>query len=299
MHPKDPVSDENSRTKLHAKFIFLAKNRSKSLTSCWLYLGSGNLSMRGMMRAPTQGGNIEAGVLLEVPELNTPQKVLRQLPIGKPFKPTERNEPVGEDVQSSEKEADQPPSPIILFTVLKNDLLSIQWDSDVAVVGDVTAILPNGIAQVIAYAQSTLVLHCSGWPRSFEIQWNGFSCKVPCLDIAGDFKRQTMKNPSFGNWLDLLMGYPDTWNDPDPDEDADSDTGIEDNLTTPTPVSQWDLDSGGRDFPAHTAMMLVETIAERNGNIPEESSADWLHYLRHLLIEVRPDSQIKGCSLCK
>jgi hypothetical protein len=297
-HPKDPVSDKDKpRTQLHAKFLFVAKNRAGRLSSCWLYLGSGNLSKRGMLLAPSHGGNIETGVLIKVDELDTPQKVLRLLPVGNKFKPNELDGVVLEIGEPTSKEPDQPPSPIIYFQVLNNGLLSIIWDPEVLTTGELAVILPDGTRQILQPLQATLSLNSLEWPRSLEIQWNGSSCKVPCLDVAGDFKRQTIKNPSFGNWLDLLRGFPETLHDPDPDEEDESDSGAE-NPTAPQGAgAQWDIQSGGRDFPAHTAMMLVETIADRNGSVPEESAADWLHYLRHILLEECPDSQIEGWKL--
>jgi hypothetical protein len=297
-HPKDPVSDNSQpRTQLHAKFLFVAKNRVGHLSNCWLYLGSGNLSKRGMLLPPSHGGNIETGVLIEVAELDTPQKVIRLLPVGNKFKPKELDEVILEEVEPTSKGPDQPPSPIIYFRVESNGQLSVVWDPEVLATGEVTVILPDGTQTSLQAAQQKLNLNSSEWPRSLEILWDGFSCKVPCLDGAGDFKCQAIKNPSFGSWLDLLMGFPETLQDPDSDDEDESDAEAE-NLTDPQGGgTQWDLQSGGRDFPAHTAMMLVETIADRNGSVPEESAADWLHYLRHILLEVRPDSQIEGWQL--
>ncbi len=302
-HPKDPVSDNSQpRTQLHAKFLFVAKNRVGHLSNCWLYLGSGNLSKRGMLLPPSHGGNIETGVLIEVAELDTPQKVIRLLPVGNKFKPKELDEIILENVKPAPKDPDQPPSPVIYFQVLSNSQLSVVWDHEVLAAGEpaVTVILPDGTQQILQPAQLTLNLNSSEWPRSLEISWKDSSCKVPCLDGAGDFKPQTIKNPSFGNWLDLLMGFPETLHDPDPDEEDDeSDDGTESPTCPPGTGTQWDVQSGSRDFPAHTAMMLVETIADRNGSVPEECAADWLHYLRHILLEVRPDSQIEGWQLLR
>ncbi len=54
---------------LHAKFLFGAHydRRSPRCLRPWLYLGSGNLTVPGLLRAGHEGGNIEAGVVL-VPE---------------------------------------------------------------------------------------------------------------------------------------------------------------------------------------------------------------------------------------
>lgn len=55
--------------RLHAKFIYCGYRRDAHLSNGWLYLGSGNLSRRGLLTS-TQiaSGNIECGVLIPVPE---------------------------------------------------------------------------------------------------------------------------------------------------------------------------------------------------------------------------------------
>lgn len=63
----DPFGSRDPRQFLHAKFIYCARfsNRRAILEQGWLYLGSGNLTPRGLT---TEGGNIEAGVF-ETPEM--------------------------------------------------------------------------------------------------------------------------------------------------------------------------------------------------------------------------------------
>ena len=55
-----------SARNLHAKFLFGAQydRRSTRCLHAWLYLGSGNLTRPGLLRAGPGGGNLEAGVVL-------------------------------------------------------------------------------------------------------------------------------------------------------------------------------------------------------------------------------------------
>lgn len=296
-HPKDPGSDNSQpRTKLHAKFIFVAKKlqNKNTLSNGWLYLGSGNLSIPGIVVPPPQG-NIEAGVIIPTPELDTPRKVMGQLPIGSKFTPGELEGSIQDVGDPLPKAKDQPPSPIILFQIQQDGVLSIVWDTTVPVDSVLQVVLPDGSSQSLKLDQKALKLTPFECPRSLEIHWDGYTCNVPCLDTNGNFKGQTIQNPSFGNWLDLLAGFPETMHDPDPDEDEpDSETPDLNPSTPQSAGAQWNLKSGGRDFPAHTAMMLVEKIADLNGNVPEESAADWISYLRHVLLEMKPYSQIEG-----
>lgn len=53
--------------RLHAKFVLLAKLNANEEVKGSLYLGSGNLSKVGFETAASSGGNLEAGVVLDLP----------------------------------------------------------------------------------------------------------------------------------------------------------------------------------------------------------------------------------------
>lgn len=65
--PPIRVYGDKSRRTLHAKFMFAA-NLSQQTGACnnaWLYMGSGNFTVAGMLRKmSTHGGNLEAGMVL-------------------------------------------------------------------------------------------------------------------------------------------------------------------------------------------------------------------------------------------
>lgn len=75
-----------SDAKLHAKFVLLA--REDKTVAGRIYLGSGNLSRNGFERAASTGGNLEAGVVVDLPTgldwpilKNRKYKIARLLPI--------------------------------------------------------------------------------------------------------------------------------------------------------------------------------------------------------------------------
>ncbi|WAP70083.1 phospholipase D-like domain-containing protein [Jiella pelagia] len=53
--------------RLHAKFMFSARWQSNSqrCLNAWLYLGSGNMTASGLLRSDRNGGNLEAGIMIE------------------------------------------------------------------------------------------------------------------------------------------------------------------------------------------------------------------------------------------
>jgi len=69
---------------LHAKFVYTGYRRHGRLSNGWLYLGSGNLTRRGLLSSearPLQDGtwNVETGVVFEVPESMDDETVERRL----------------------------------------------------------------------------------------------------------------------------------------------------------------------------------------------------------------------------
>lgn len=296
--PKDPVAGKSeARAQLHAKFLFAARRRQDALTSGVLYLGSGNLSIKGFL-LPTPQGNIEAGVVLPVPEIDSTLKLNRTLPIGTVFRDKEIEAVEVEEKEPEPAGADLPPSPIRAFQILPDGSLGIDWDEAVSTASAEIIVYPlAGPPVPLLPGQPRLSLEGGQVPRCIEVRWDGHTCMVPCLDVAGEFKRQSIPTPTFESWLDQLRCFPETWNDPDPEKE-----GTDDPEEVPERRAGGTLAPGGtgeemtlgRDFPAHTAMMLVEAIAERNGSVLEEQAADWIHYLRHLLIEQQPTGYVEG-----
>jgi hypothetical protein len=69
-HFKPPVSlHHNHGAKLHAKFVLLASGvKAQDECNGQLYLGSGNMTQQGFVNVAGEQGNIEAGVVFEMPD---------------------------------------------------------------------------------------------------------------------------------------------------------------------------------------------------------------------------------------
>lgn len=286
--PKDPSPDSSLARSLHAKFLFVAKSRQDVLLNGWLYLGSSNLSKTGFLLPPPQG-NIEAGVLLETPQIDSVSKVSRFLPVGREFKVRELASLPSELPEVREPGLDLLPCPILALTSVGEGLLGIKWDEQVPA-AEVSVVLPDGTVLQLQPMQESLRIAGSA-PRCLEVRWDGHCCRVPCLDPSGAYLQQILPVASFASWLDQLRH----WNDPDAADEEEA-AGEEDSeLTDDTGGRIATTEQAlGRDFPARTAMLLVEEIAECNGAIPAERAPDWLAYLRHLLLEQMPKEHIEG-----
>lgn len=231
-------------------------------------------------------------MLIETPQIDRISKLSRFLPVGREIRDKELADLPGELPESKERGPDEPPCPILAFTSISDGLLGIGWDAEVTVSVQVEVMLPDGVATVLQSQQASLRMS-GAVPRCLEVRWDCYCCKVPCLDSSGGYQRQVLPLASFASWLEQLR----YWNDSDAaDEMQDADGTDQDLDDDPSgrpcpPVNEQAL---GRDFPARTAMLLVEEIAECNGAVPEEQAPDWLAYLRHLLIEQMPKTHIEG-----
>jgi len=280
--PKDVAHD---RTQLHAKFLFIAKRYQDSLRNPWLYLGSSNLTHPGFLSDPPTG-NVEAGVLIPAPQIEHMREQSRYLPVGPLLKPKDLAPLDGELSEEPPQESDAPACPVVAFSVLSGGLLRVHWDPEVPVSTSIETLGPAGERTVLAPGQANL-RWAEPIPRCLEVRWDDHACKIPYLDESGQYLRQVAPIASFASWLEQLR----RWSDPDPaEEDLQDDDGDGDGTDDIAAVAAARMDdpSLSRDFPARTAMMLVEEIAERNGEVSEAQAADWLHYLGHMLQNVPP-----------
>ncbi len=298
-HPKDPPpAPQPGRLRLHAKFLFLARRREDAFSGGRLYLGSGNLSVRGFLLGPRLSGaanpahygNVEAGVLLEVPEIATESQLHRALPVGPPINALELAAIAIKPQEDAEADVVAPPAPILAFVCGDALHVGVEWDDTVEVPDGVRVMVPGASDVVLAALQASFDYPLPDLPRSLEIRWGSEVCTVPCLNSRGEFPRQAKTYPHFGSWLESLSGFPQTWDDPDDDPGEEEEEGTQ----TGGGTVPKELRCGTRDFPARTAMLLVETIAELNGTIPEDRASDWVHALRHQLLVETPLDQLPG-----
>lgn len=286
--PKDLSLDGCLARSLHAKFLFVAKCRQDALLNGWLYLGSSNLTRTGFLDPPPKG-NIEAGVLIETPQIDSVSKVSKFLPVGREFRERELTSLLGKLPEEQKPGPDVPPCPILAFTSVGDGLLGIKWDEQVPA-AEVSVMLPDGSVLRLQAMQESLRITDSV-PRCLEVRWDDHGCRVPCMDPSGAYQRQVLPVASFASWLDQLRH----WNDPDAADEEEAADEEDPELTEDTggrPATQ--EQALGRDFPARTAMLLVEEIAECNGAISAERAPDWLAYLRHLLLDQMPKEHIEG-----
>ena len=122
---------------LHAKFVVLASGETEA--SGRAYLGSGNLSMNGFERAASVGGNLEAGVIVDLPgglkwprRRDTRNGIAAVLPIQFTDVVTPEALQQGEGFVRPDEPETQPP---VAWLIWQDGVLSAPEDKSVMVIG--------------------------------------------------------------------------------------------------------------------------------------------------------------------
>ena len=276
--PKDARS-------LHAKFVLFSRVTEKdplkqgaAYAGSLLYLGSGNLSRQGFLSSwHDKRGNIELGVVIDLPaDLNT-NSLRASLPIG-----TEIDAAVLLEVGDDECDPQTIPVPPPVIAVLGD--AQGRWHPQWAQ-APVEARLRLGerIYQVgpdapyVHDEQLDAVASAAVWSGSAHTgTWIG----VPVIDATGGVCRQPFTTMPFDELLLSLSDWKST------DELVDEDVEGDEDGTTSTAPTYGKPDAEGRDqFPISRAAMLVEQIAQVHDVLALHELPAWLRRLEALLTE--------------
>lgn len=304
--PKDPASGANAaRTQLHAKFCYIGKLRGERLTCGLLYMGSGNLTFPGFVWRPALAGsdahdhggpgNVETGVFIRTDAedgggtINTWSKLQSLLPMGNRLKPDEVRTQQQDDAEEEEfLPASKPAPPIAAFTLNPGNSLTVHWSLDRKASAPVEVDIPDRGPISIPEGAELVALETAIIAQWLTVRTDGVEWRIPCMGASGDFHRCASRQSTFRAWLDELADFPGSWNDPagdDPDEDGDDGWAISSLAHNRTEDAFREID---RNFPAHAAAMLIESIAQQNGNVPEDRMEDYLAHLHRALTDSVP-----------
>lgn len=281
--PVDPHAT-TGRRELHAKFVLACHRRDASLSNGVLYLGSGNLTRRGFLRAHRNGGNVEVGVLLFERGPFDVSALAEHLFVGEDaLGPGELHPEVAEDdVDRSKAELIAVP-PVLLARVRDEAggrVLDLVWREDAEQVG-VVVVLPGGVrTRVIPGRPIPLPGDVPGALRLIVDGEEGDGWLVPVELPSGHVAASVAPSRDFGSALERLLEFPPSDVD---DVPAEGDSGEEGGGVVPLSrgraqaAAQSDL---ARDYPLHAAVEFLERLgAHQAENVGERELNDWLHHL--------------------
>ena len=304
---EDP--EEESKRFLHAKYIFLGKylQGTNRVRNGILYVGSGNLSHKGMLSAfgvessisQKKGrGNIEAGIVFLSDE-ELPEK-LEDFYSSLACKPEELDLP--EKGDSVEKNEDEPapffqePSIIQAIQAVDAHSFVFKWRPDVLLKNGFCSVRMNDNDQQVNLGSNNIFCW-SDWhfEETPNEQWmtvfiNGQKRVIPCITSDGNFVEYKRPIKDFDELLDFLDNFPRNVDSLEDDEDKKTEAEIKsDNRQKGDGVNRRNQIS---TYLYGDAAKLVERIADLNDKL-FSSRKDLNENQIHAWIET-----IKKCLKC-
>ncbi len=288
------------KPKFHAKYIFVGNENNSSLTSGMLYLGSGNLSKRGFALSPGTGGNVEAGVVVDVERHDSIKELAPKLGFDDDTDLT--SEDIPDEIESEESEQDarvtQLPPPIVsCFWNPISSKLSWMWTDAT----DYRNVMLHG--QEIAPSVTELIL--PGEKQDFslgaritaQIEDKACDWMIPVFSEGGTFCLPPITPKTGQEIVDALAAFPlYSCEDDEPDEDEGQE--MTEDIVTGQHDDFSDLRAELDRFPLHLATTLIETIADQNQRISYGQLPDWAAHLRRTLKEeMKPEMKAQLMAL--
>lgn len=270
------------RRKLHAKFIFVGAEANGRCAG-HLYLGSGNLSKRGLILPPNgKGGpgNIEAGVFLKVASMRS-EKLAEALCLDRSEVLDDENLKMGAEPPSEAglKPTVKPP-PLIVVRVDQRGL-ALGWSPSARKGVKVKLSWRDGQSACVAVG-TPFVAFDGGVPATIHVTLGDDAWDVPVVGSDGSICRIPLPpSTGFEEGLLRLTGFPAVW------EEAPADPTTDVEVTEPDPPDGGQQPPNSRNaapgsYALHAAAMLVEQLAQV---VERLSPAELLDFVRHLQLE--------------
>lgn len=294
---RDP-SDHTGHRVLHAKFIFVGREHYSKCTGT-LYLGSGNLSKRGLLLGPrttttrrSEGdgsgtsqrvpGNIEAGVVLKVAKVSR-EALASSLcwDIGDSLD----DEPLKSGAEPVSEEGLKPakPSSPILVAYASRGRLTLDWVERAVDVVD----LSWGDVVLTAVAVGTPYVKLKGKPpATLTVKTGHGKWAIPVIASDGGIARiPRPPSTSFAEGLRRIVMFPPSWEEDDEAEweDEGGAEGLEKNGSGKPPETRGRRVRKGHtaeaDYALHSAAELAEQLSQCLDGLEPEQVPDWIRQL--------------------
>lgn len=280
-----PLDASDLSRRLHAKFIYAGYLREGHASNGWLYLGSGNLSRRGLLTSGAMAeGNIECGVVLEASDRLNGEQLEQRL-----FWNPDAEE-TAEDTWHVGQVGDEPDetgiivAPPILSAAIElspSRSLRLNWRDDLSENTVVSIGWPGCDWQSVTQAQALVLLEANEIPTVLSVrddttkgEW-----KVPVADPTG---RVCWQPPRFDNYADALAALLDFPIRPAEASEDDDEEAVDPIATDPVGRTR-DNDDEAKAYALHYAAGLIEQTAALQRALPPSLLDDWLEHLDRML----------------
>jgi hypothetical protein len=289
----DPSGDKGGLRSLHAKFVFSA-NRSRvgRATSGWIWLGSGNLTAPGFLRAAGANGNLEAGVVFALDPVAW-DKLSARLPVDL-SREDDINVP-GVTLHPGEGPPERPVlflAPPIAYLTLEEAPLRLRPPPGVDMAPWGVTLRTTSGGEVALAADGNFP-----WfdpiPAEVLVRWTEkgapHEALVPVLDGFGRIAGRVLPPLSLDELEDELRAFPDP---PDVADDDDDEPGGDAGERGGAGSAFGPRVLTVARYPVREVMQAVEVIAERQIQVAAPRWAEWCVRLEQALVRMRDDEAV-------
>jgi hypothetical protein len=277
--------------RLHAKFVYAGYLRDRQMSKGCLYLGSGNLSRRGLLsHGGMPEGNVETGVVFAVDEGFDDEAIKHRL-----FW-SEDAGTVGDDEWEDGEMGDAPETQPILeappilsamVAVSPSRHLSLHWRKDFSG-GSRVRISWTGRDWFDVKIGGEVPLQDDENPTALNVSGeNDRKWVVPVVDASGRVGWEPPRFDTYADALAALLDFPirpaEATDDGDGDEDQGG--GIK-GAGIAAAIEQQ------KSYALHAAAELIEKVAALQAALPESMLDDWLDHLDRMFRASFPEPLI-------
>lgn len=287
---RDPVDPLQLGRRLHAKFIYVGYRRDGHLSNGCAYVGSGNLSRRGLLTSGAMAdGNIECGMVSSVTHRLDNDLTRALLFWDQEVGWRAESLAVG-DVEDAPDE-EQPnliATPPVLSAVVvegPSRALRLRWAEILSGPDDrVVLRWPGGPDVPLVRGQDLVGLGEAPTPTSLEVTDGTGTWPIPVIDPAGRVSWEPVGFETYEEALGALLDFPLR----PAESDDDDDDGVSDDGSVVADGNDDDAAKGGsgrssrtepRTYALYAAAELIEQIAAFQRFLDDSLLDDWLDHL--------------------
>lgn len=277
---------------LHSKYIFSGHFRNGNYINCIIYIGSANLTKKGMLYSlGNSQSNIEAGVIIELEKVEG-DELYMNLSKSDDVVNREEIEKTAFPVDDFDEGIPVFSSPIISIQLIDEveNKYSIEWDNNLSSCSIVNC---HGELVPVDYGTEKICIELSKQAFMAKVSWNNNESvtMVPIFGNNGSFCQSPPHELSAEEAIFRLLSFPDdeVISNEFLDDESDSDerefnsvfTKINENLPS-------------RKRYISLAAELVENIAKKNQIINKGNVLSWVENLEFVLCQCVTKSEIRN-----
>jgi hypothetical protein len=286
-----PFDALDRNRQLHAKFLYAGYLRDGHVSNGWLYLGSGNLSRRGILtHGAMADGNVETGVVFAADERLDRHAIERWLFWSDDAETIDECDwAVGQVGDAPDGQPILEASPI-LSAMIESALprrLRLLWRED-ALAESRVSVAWTGRDWFDVKGRDDVPLKDDENPTALHVR--GESDRkwlVPVVDAAGRIGWQPPRFDTYADALAALLDFPIR-----PAEATDDGEGDEGDGGDSKGAGQGEAVEQEKNYALHAAAELVEQVAALQAALPESMLDDWLDHLDRMFRASFPETLI-------